>query len=407
MYKKVIKTLTAALLVFSGIYTYSSSKVPDIINITYGQDVKLRSESFISLQPIEETAPARSMSTANSTVKYTAKLLGIFPLKDVAVVSSEERYVAVSGKPFGIKMFCDGVMIVGFSDILTDSGYRNPAKLAGLKAGDIITAIDNLSTKTNEDVEKIISRTEGKSVSVTFLRDNKQHITIITPVKDSSANKYRSGMWVRDSGAGIGTMTFYDVQTGYFAGLGHGIKDADTHQELRLLSGEIVPVKITGIIKSKNGTAGQLKGSFTTTIASGKILHNGTTGVYGKAYSMEKDTIMPVATPSQIHSGKAYIITTITGAQPERYEIEIEKVNLTTSDPNKNMIIRVTDSRLLSLTGGIVRGFSGSPIIQDDRLVGAVTHVFVNQVDRGYGIFATNMLDTIDKLTDTQLSDIA
>lgn len=407
MYKKVIKTLMAALLVFSGIYTYSSSKVPDIINITYGQDVKLRSESFISLQPIEETAPARSMSTDNSTVKYTAKLLGIFPLKDVAVVSSEERYVAVSGKPFGIKMFCDGVMIVGFSDILTDSGYRNPAKLAGLKAGDIITAIDNLSTKTNEDVEKIISRTEGKSVSVTFLRDNKQHITIITPVKDSSANKYRSGMWVRDSGAGIGTMTFYDVQTGYFAGLGHGIKDADTHQELRLLSGEIVPVKITGIIKSKNGTAGQLKGSFTTTIASGKILHNGTTGVYGKAYSMEKDTIMPVATPSQIHSGKAYIITTITGAQPERYEIEIEKVNLTTSDPNKNMIIRVTDSRLLSLTGGIVRGFSGSPIIQDDRLVGAVTHVFVNQVDRGYGIFATNMLDTIDKLTDTQLSDIA
>lgn len=407
MYKKVIKTIMVTLLAFSGTYTYASSKVPDIINITYGQDVQLRSESFISLQPIKETAPSRPMSTDNSTVKYTAKLLGIFPLKDVAVVSTEERYVAVSGKPFGIKMFCDGVMVVGFSDILTDNGYRNPAKLAGLKAGDIITAIDNLSTKTNEDVEKIISKTNGKSVTITFLREEKQYSTIITPVKDSSTNKYRSGMWVRDSGAGIGTMTFYDTQTGYFAGLGHGIKDADTHQELRLLSGEIVPVKITGIIKSKNGTAGQLKGSFTTTIASGKILHNGTTGVYGKAYTMDNDTIISVATPSQIHTGKAYIITTISGAQPEKYEIEIEKVNLTTSDPNKNMIIRVTDSRLLALTGGIVRGFSGSPIIQDDKLVGAVTHVFVNQVDKGYGIFATNMLDTIDKLTNANISNVA
>ena len=174
VYKKVIKTIMVTLLAFSVTYTYASSKVPDIINITYGQDVQLRSESFISLQPIKETAPSRPMSTDNSTVEYTAKLLGIFPLKDVAVVSTEERYVAVSGKPFGIKMFCDGVMVVGFSDILTDNGYRNPAKLAGLKAGDIITAIDNLSTKTNEDVEKIISKTNGKAVTITFLREEKQ-----------------------------------------------------------------------------------------------------------------------------------------------------------------------------------------------------------------------------------------
>lgn len=396
MYKKLVKSTLVSLVIFYAICGYATTKVPDIIDITYGQDVKLRSENFISFHPIKESAPTRRMDSGNMAVKYTAKLLGIFPIKEVAIISSDERYVAVSGKPFGIKMFCDGVMVVGFSDILTASGYKNPAKIAGLKAGDIITAIDNHSTKTNEDVEKIISKSGNKTISVTYLRGDEQHITTLTPVKDKSNDSFRSGMWVRDSGAGIGTMTFYDLQTGYFAGLGHGIKDADTHQELRLLSGEIVPVKITGIVKSKNGSSGQLKGSFTTTVASGKILHNGTTGVYGRAYTMEKDNLMPVATPSQIHTGKAYMITTINGDDARQYEIEIEKVNLTTTDPNKNMIIRVTDTRLLTLTGGIVRGFSGSPIIQDGKLVGAVTHVFVNQVDKGYGIFATNMLDTID-----------
>ena len=395
------------MALFYGICNYASSKVPEIITITYGQQVRLQSEPFINMRPVKEPAPTRRMNSGSNTSKYTATLLGIIPLKEVTVVASDQRHVAVSGKPFGIKMFCDGVMIVGFSDILTTSGYKNPAKTSGLKTGDIITAIDYNSTKTNEDVEKIISKSNGKPVTISFLRGDEQHITTLTPVKDINNNNWRSGMWVRDSGAGIGTMTFYDTQTSYFAGLGHGIKDADTHQELRLLSGEIVPVKITGIVKSKNGTAGQLKGSFTTTIASGKILHNGTTGVYGKAYSLEKNNLMPVATPSQIHTGKAHIITTISGNDPQKYEIEIEKVNLTTTDPNKNMIIKITDSRLLALTGGIVRGFSGSPIVQDGMLVGAVTHVFVNQVDKGYGIFATNMLDTLDSLYNNQLKSAA
>lgn len=398
MYKKIVKSTLVALVLFYGICNYSADKVPDIINISYGQEIRLRSQNYISLHPVSESAPSRQTSANNSTAMYTARLLGIFPVKEVAVTTGEQRYVAVSGKPFGIKMFCNGAMVVGFSDILTSSGYKNPAKLAGLKAGDIITAMDNKSTRTNEDVEKIITKSGSKSIAVTYIRDDKEYTTTIVPVKDTNENTYKTGMWVRDSGAGIGTMTFYDLASGYFSGLGHGIKDVDTHQELRLLSGEIVPVKITGIVKSKNGSAGQLKGNFTTTIASGEILHNGPTGVYGKAYITDKDNIMPVANPSQIHTGKAYIITTINGSQPQKYEIEIEKINLTTTDPNKNMVIRVTDSQLLALTGGIVRGFSGSPIVQDGMLVGAVTHVFVNQVDKGYGIFATNMLDTIDSL---------
>ncbi len=398
MYRKIAKSILLAVGLISAVCSFTATKVPDIININYGQSVDIQSIPLISLHPVDTPAPARQMSTATGKVTYSARLLGIIPIKEVAVVSDNRRYVAVSGKPFGIKMFCDGVMVVGFSDILTTTGYKNPAKLAGLKAGDIIISMNGKTTRTNEDVEKIISNAEGKGITVTYLRGDEENTATLTAVKDANSDRWRSGMWVRDSGAGIGTMTFYDVDKGYFAGLGHGIKDVDTHQELRLLSGEIVPVKITGLTKSKNGTAGQLKGSFMSTIASGRILHNGTTGVYGKAYVTEKDNLMAVATPAEIHTGKAAILTTINGTQPQQYEIEIEKVNLTTTDANKNMIIRITDSRLLTLTGGIIAGFSGSPIIQDGKLVGAVTHVFVNRVDKGYGIFATNMLDTLDSV---------
>lgn len=400
MYRKIIKTILAAVGIISTICSFTAAKVPDIININYGQPVDIQSIPIVSLHPVEKTAPARQMSAITGNVKYSARLLGVIPIKEVAVVSDNRRYVAVSGKPFGIKMFCDGVMIVGFSDILTATGYKNPAKLAGLKAGDIIVSMNGKTTRTNEDVEKIIAKAEGKDITVKYIRNDSENTAILTAVKDAGNNKWRSGMWVRDSGAGIGTMTFYELDKGFFAGLGHGIKDVDTHQELRLLSGEIVPVKITGLTKSKNGTAGQLKGSFMTTIASGKILHNGTTGVYGKAYIPEKENLMAVANPAEIHTGKATILTTINGTQPQEYQVEIEKINLTTGDANKNMVIRITDSRLLTLTGGIIAGFSGSPIIQDGKLAGAVTHVFVNQVDKGYGIFATNMLATLDSVAD-------
>ena len=397
MLKKTVRisVILAGLCVLSGFYI--RSLIPDTMYFAKNEDVGIKSLPVVALSP-KTTLNSRSVHSGDAPLKYTARLFGVIPVKSVNVSVTDRRYVSVAGTPFGIKMFCDGVMVVGFSDILTSGGYKNPAKSAGLKAGDIIVAINGRKTHTNEDVEKIIEKYGNSKMKVSYIRNDKEGTTNLTAVKDINTDGYRSGMWVRDSGAGIGTMTFYDIENGFFAGLGHGIKDVDTHQELRLLSGEIVPVKITDVVKSKNGTAGQLKGSFTSAIPSGKILYNGPTGVCGKAYTSEIDNVMAVATPNQIQPGKAYILTTISGTQPRMYEIEIEKVNLTSNDMNKNMIIRITDSRLLALTGGIVRGFSGSPIIQNNRLVGAVTHVFVNQVDKGYGIFATNMLATIDNV---------
>lgn len=395
MFEKIMKAGLVLTAVWGWLYIYACGRVPDVIYFPQGQEISIQSVPIVTLG--KGSAPVAEGNDSGLHT-YTVRLLGLFPVKEVAVIETQQRYVNVSGKPFGIKMFCDGVMVVGFSDILTEDGYHNPAKIAGLKAGDVITHINGQGVQTNEDVEKTIQKSGGGVIKINFLRDDRQYTASLTAVADKNSGQLRTGMWVRDSGAGIGTMTFYDTQTGYFAGLGHGIKDVDTQKELKLLSGEIVPVKITGIVKSRNGSAGQLKGRFVTTIASGRLLYNGGAGVYGQAYTMDRDNIMPVASRRSIKPGPAYILTTINGSQPQMYSVEIEKVNLTADDNNKNMVIKVTDSRLLTLTGGIVAGMSGSPIVQNGQLAGAVTHVFVNNVERGYGIFAENMLSTLDKV---------
>ena len=208
-------------------------------------------------------------------------------------------------------------------------------------------------------------------------------------MKDSTTDSWRTGMWVRDSSAGIGTLTFVDNTTGTFAGLGHSIHDVDTGTTISLLKGEIVPVEITGAVAGSAGSPGELKGRFLTTV-------NGETGVYGSVKSYMKGIEAEVALAQEVNTGDAEIITTIEGQEPKRYTAVIEKIALSSDNPNRNMVVRVTDPRLLTATGGIVQGMSGSPILQDGRLVGAVTHVLVNDPTRGYGIFAENMVQSAD-----------
>ena len=191
-------------------------------------------------------------------------------------------------------------------------------------------------------------------------------------------------------------MTFIDNTTGTFAGLGHSIHDSDTGKTLGLLKGEIVPVEITGVEKGSAGDPGELKGRFLTAAAAGEITVNGETGVYGTVSSVQEGVDMELALAQEVTTGRAEIITTIDGRTPQRYEVEIEKIALNASDANRNMVVHVTDPVLLQNTGGIVQGMSGSPIIQNGKLVGAVTHVLVNDPTRGYGIFAENMLETAE-----------
>ena len=395
MLKKFVRisVIVCGITVLFAIYIHSL--VPSTMYFAEGEKVQIKSLPMVSLGQ-KLSFGSRSVQTADQPLQYTARLFGVVPIKTVNVSYTDRKIVSVAGTPFGVKMFSDGVMIVGFSDIPTTTGYHCPARLSGLKMGDVIVSLNDTKTKSNEDVEDFILKSTDKPIQVTFLRDGKQMSTILVPVMDTDTGVYRTGMWVRDSSAGVGTMTFYDIDRKMFAGLGHGIKDTDTQQDIRLLSGEIVPVSIVGLTKSKNGETGELKGSFLTDIPMGKVLANSANGVYGTIFAPPATNMMEVATPQEVTAGPAQIITTINGTKAKTYDIIIEKIALTTSNQNKNMVIRITDEELLSLTGGIVQGMSGSPIIQNGKLVGAVTHVFVNQVERGYGVFAQNMLMSMD-----------
>ena len=289
------------------------------------------------------------------------------------------------------------------SDLKANGKTVNPARSAGLKIGDVITSINGTQVNTNEEVASLIEQSGGVPLNLSVLRSNMSFDVQIIPVKSDDGVSYKAGLWVRDSSAGIGTLTFYDPQQNSFAGLGHGICDIDTGDLMPLLNGDIVTANINGIVKGTKGTPGELRGYFSNNDAIGNLLANIQTGVYGTMDQCPIDNEpLTVAMKQQVVPGKAQILTTIEGTQPQYYDIEIESVNYNEDVPTKNMIVKITDPVLLEKTGGIVQGMSGSPIIQNGMLVGAVTHVFVNEPEKGYGIFAENMLENSSQLVNSQ-----
>ncbi len=319
--------------------------------------------------------------------------LKIFPVKLVDISKQERTHVVVSGNPFGIKMYSDGVLVISVTQVQTVNGSKSPAADAGLKTGDIIKSINGLSVYKTEEVAEIIEKSSGNELTLEVVREGKNLVLTLKPEKQEGQNVYKAGFWVRDSCAGIGTMTFYNTRTNSFAGLGHAVCDVDTGAILDIKSGEIVPATITGVYKGVSGSPGELCGIFSTDKPIGKINCNTECGVYGQMNISVDGAEIPVAFKQEIEAGKAQILTTISGEKPQYYDVEIVKINLNSSSAQKNMVIKITDEELIENTGGIVQGMSGSPIIQNGMLVGAVTHVFVNDPTKGYAIFAENMLD--------------
>lgn len=397
--KRCLAVTVGAASLVAGAWGYLYHQLPDTFLVTQGQTLYLAQMPWLESMQESGVAQASAVPAGNS-YNVTLSAFGRIPIKTVRAVVVNERVVTVCGTPFGIKMFSQGAMIVGFTDVKQTSGSANPAKSAGLKMGDRILSIDGVQTSTNEDVAAAIQQAQGNSVQVLYSRDGQTQQTTLQPIQDKESGNWRAGMWVRDSSAGIGTLTFVDNNTGVYGGLGHSISDADTGESIALRSGEIAAVTITGYESGAAGTPGELKGRFTSEIAMGDIDANGSTGVYGSFYTVPKGEDMAVAQAQEVHEGKAQILTTIDGNTPHWYTVQIEKVSLTEEDPNRNMVLRVTDTNLLNTTGGIVQGMSGSPIVQDGKLVGAVTHVLVNDPTRGYGIFAENMLKTADSVAE-------
>ena len=399
--KKTIKIFTSFLtvavcLVYAAI-AYLNYNLSNSYQVIGGEELNILSKMPVSAVNIDARATDTSINNSvGSNYNVKLNLFGIIPVKTANIKVIDKMYVAPLGIPFGMKMYTNGVLVVNISPVDTANGYISPAEKCGIKIGDTIISINNKKVYTNEDVAEIIENCESSEVSVTIRRDNVLKTLILHPEISVSTGTKKAGIWVRDSSAGIGTLTFYYPVNNTLCGLGHAVCDADTGKILDVDSGEITGAEIISYTKATNGTPGELNGRITSH-KYGDMLRNCEFGVYGTIYTGFTDyDLVQVALKQEIKNGTAYIISTINGSQPKMYTCEV-KVNGYKNAENKDLTIQITDAERLNTTGGILQGMSGSPILQNGKLVGAVTHVLLDDPTRGYGIFAENMLENAQK----------
>lgn len=394
-----------SLIVFSLVYV-GQKNIPDKITTVENNSYEIKNIFGISLFRVnfrneKEVVSGTARASQNEA---EIELFNIIPVKTAEVTSSKRKYVVLGGELFGVKLYTDGVIVVDTDVVETENGKENPAEKAGLKVGDIIKTVNNKNISTTKELANEIQKSNGNVMKFSIVRNNKNITIEFKTYKEKSSGKYKAGLWVRDSTAGLGTVTFYDSSENSFAGLGHGIYDVDTNEIMPMNSGEVYSAYVKGIYKSSAGSVGELCGVITGK-ATGKLCSNNDMGIYG--YTKTKKTEMvPVAVKQEVTTGAAKIYCTLDDGGVKEYDIEIKKIFSNSDSVNKDMIISVTDEELLQKTGGIVQGMSGSPIIQNGKLVGAVTHVFVNDPTKGYGIFAEKMIDTAENMIE-ELSQTA
>ncbi|WP_405344763.1 SpoIVB peptidase [Ruminococcus sp.] len=324
-------------------------------------------------------------------IRYVSVMLIAVLLTPVFSVSAadERRTVRLGGVPFGLTMYTGGVIVVNVRE-----EDDSPAYAAGIRENDLILSADGEEVSSNEQLKEIVSESGGEDIELSVIRGKSPISVTITPEQDEDGD-YSVGMWVRDSTAGLGTVTYFDESTHSFGALGHGICDRDTGMLMPLGSGQVVKAEIESISKAKKGIAGGLNGIMTDDEI-GELTVNSAFGVYGRYTATPEGEEYPCAYDSEIRTGKATVYTTLDDSGIGAYEVEIENLNLNDKS-GQNMVLRVTDEELLEKTGGIIQGMSGSPIVQDGRLIGAVTHVFVNSPEKGYAITIGNMLSCYEQ----------
>lgn len=348
-----------------------------------------------------------NLNTVGEEYDVDLKLFGLIPVSKVNVQVVDEMHVAVLGTPFGMKIYTEGVLVTDMTDVKTENGTKNPAKQAGIKKGDYIVSVNGENVYTNEDLSDKVRKSEGKKMDFLISRNNTKIHIYLTAVKSADDGEYKIGIWIKDSSAGIGTLTFYSPATNVVCGLGHGICEEDSDKLLQINSGEIVSAEITDVKKGKSGAPGQLEGTLNYT-SIGTIDLNSNLGVYSKYKgNIDISNLTEIALKHDVTNGDGEILCTVDGETPKLYSCKITVRKLNFLSKTQNMVITITDERLLSKTGGIVQGMSGSPIIQNGKLVGAVTHVLIDEPTKGYAIFAENMLETAQGVAEQQLKEVS
>lgn len=403
LYKKI---LIIFFLVVIFIYTCNITLLPNNLILIQGEMLNLKTAYGITLG---EDADSEGILQASSNInknkvsnigKLDVKLnlFGKFKVKDMTVNVIPNTKVIPVGKAIGMKLYTDGVLVVGMSEINGKKPYEN----TGIQEGDRIIEINSEKVDSTDELIETVNKSNGKKIAVKYKRNEDIITTSIEPAKTDD-DQYKLGLWVRDAAAGVGTMTFYEPSSGMFAALGHGITDIDTSDLIQIANGELVTTNILSIVKGEKGAPGEIRGTIENGVSFGNIYKNTKYGVYGNVLNKSRLEVnsaeeMEVALRNEIKTGKAQILCELQDGKIERYEIEIQKLFINNNEDNKSMVIKVTDKRLIEKTGGIIQGMSGAPIIQNGKFVGAVTHVLVNDPTIGYGVFADIMIKQLKEV---------
>lgn len=399
---KTIKKLSIIIL-FLIIYVYVCyvAYLPSSYIIMEGENLEINTLLGISLISKEgsDLQAVQTVSNINKNkieqigkVDFSLNLFNLFEIKDVSVNIIPKTSVVPVGEAIGMKLYTDGVLVVGMSEIEGQRPYEN----SGIQEGDRIIQINENDINNTTELMQEVNSSYGNEINIKYVHEEETITTSIKPAKNSN-NEYKLGLWVRDAAAGVGTLTFYEPSTGMFACLGHGILDVDTTELITIANGELVTTNIINIQKGEKGTPGEIRGTIESGYTIGQISKNTAFGVYGVLNAPSYLSISPsdaieVASREEIQIGQAEIICELENGNREHYTIEIQKIFIGNNEDNKSMLLKVTDERLLEKTSGIVQGMSGAPIIQNGKFIGAITHVLVNDPTMGYGVFADIMI---------------
>lgn len=399
---KLIKKVVIILLILV-IYTYVCyiSFLPSNYIIMQGENLKINTLFGTTLIPKESInlQTVQTVSNLNHTkveqvgkIDFSLSLFHLFKVKDLSVNVIPKTSVVPIGKAIGMKLYTDGVLVVGMSEIEGKRPYEN----TGIREGDRIIQINENDIRNTTELMKEVNASKGDKIHIKYIHEEETITTSMKPVK-SGEDGYKLGLWVRDAAAGVGTLTFYEPDTKMFATLGHGILDVDTSDLIKIANGELVTTNILNIQKGEKGKPGEIRGTIESGYTLGRITKNTAFGVYGMLdapsyLSISTKDAIDVATREEIKTGAAQIICELENGKTQYFNIEIQKVFIGNNEDNKSMLLKVTDEELLEKTGGIIQGMSGAPIVQEGKFIGAVTHVLVNDPSQGYGVFADIML---------------
>ena len=384
------------------VYASNITQLPSRIFLLNGENIQLKRVFGVEFKrknkEVQETWQDKNLETT----KMDVMLFGNMKVKEIAVTTYPRIKVAPTGNLIGLKLYTNGVLVIGTTEVKNiENKIEKPYESINIKEGDTILEVDHQEIDSTQTLQKIVNESNGRDIEIKYARAGETYTANIKPA-NTAKDEYKLGLWIRDSASGVGTMAFYEPESKKFAALGHGISDGDTGELLDIQTGELVNSKIVSVSKGRKGIPGEIKGSIAKQATIGTVMQNTNFGIFG---SLNENIItnnkysagLEIALRDEIELGEATILSTVNNNDTQEYKVEITSIDSENNSNNKSMQIKIVDENLLNNTGGIICGMSGSPIIQNNKIVGALTNVLVSDPQIGYGVFADIMIKEMMK----------